>query len=185
MGNFGINPFDVVILLALVAGVIIGMVRGLVRMVLSLLVLYIAAVLALTFHISLGNWLSYLFALPRRLSLGLAFLLILVVTATVINFILRRTYKETELPGIRQIDQIGGLIVGFFVASFWIGFGLLVIGFFLSASMQAGETPDNVVRFFRQSTMVSMFYRLVPVALATLRPWMPKGLPPEIFTTRL
>ncbi|HSJ57996.1 MAG TPA: CvpA family protein [Anaerolineae bacterium] len=185
MGDFGINPFDVVIILALAAGLVYGFVRGLVRMVLSLLVLYIAAVLALTFHVGLGNWIYYAFLLPRQISLGAAFLFILILASAIINFILSRTYKETELPGVRQIDQLGGLIVGFVLTSFWIGFAILVLGFFLNASIQAGETPSGLILFFRRSTMVSMFYRFVPVVLATLRPWMPRGLPPEIFTTRL
>ena len=185
MGDFGINPFDVIIILALVAGVILGMVRGLVRMVLSLLVLYVAAVLALTFHVSFGNWIWYLFGMPREICLGIAFLVILILTSVIITFVLSRTYKETELPGIRQIDQLGGLIVGFFVTSFWIGFAILILGFFLNASIESGGPPSSLLTFFQRSTMVAMFYRFVPIALATLRPWMPKGLPPEIFTTRL
>nr|MBN1658490.1 CvpA family protein [Anaerolineae bacterium] len=185
MGYLGINPFDVIIILALMVGLVLGFVKGLVRMVLSLLVLYVAAVLALTFHNTLGNWIFYLFGLPRRLCLGGAFLIILVLAYVIINFVLSRTYKETELPGIRHLDQLGGLLVGFFVTSVWIGLGVLVLGFFLGASIQAGEAPGNVVAYFQRSNMVGMFYRLVPIVLATLRPWMPKGLPPEIFTIRL
>lgn len=185
MANFGINPFDVIIALALVAGLVLGIVRGLVRMALSLLVLYVAAVLALTLHVPFGNYIRFLFGLPRQLSLGAAFLIILILASALINFILRRTYKETELPGVRHLDQLGGLIVGFFVTSVWIGLAILVLGFFLSASIASGQTPSAVVSYFQRSAMVDMFYRFIPVVLATLRPWMPKGLPPELFTTRL
>jgi hypothetical protein len=43
----------------------------------------------------------------------------------------------------------------------------------------------NLITYVRRSAMVDLFYDFLPVALATLRPWMPKGIPPEILTTRL
>jgi uncharacterized membrane protein required for colicin V production len=186
MADFGINPFDVIIIVILLGGVFIGMLRGLVRMVLNLLVLYVGAVLAVTFHIPLANYVYRIFAFPSRLSVSLSFVLILIVTYIVLTFIIRRTYKETELPGIRQLDQLGGLVVGFLVTALWIGFGLLVISFFLStAPVDVQGVQKNLITYFRRSAMVDVFYRFLPVALATLRPWMPKGIPPEILTTRL
>jgi uncharacterized membrane protein required for colicin V production len=181
-----LNPFDVLIVFALLGGVALGFIRGLVRMVLSLLVLYVAAILSMTFYIPLGNYIHYIFGLPRKISEGMGFLLILILTSVIINFVLHRTYKDTELPGVRQIDQLGGMIIGFFLACIWIGFGILVLAFFLGTTVTAGEDyRQGLVGYFLSSNLIPIFYDFLSVALATLRPWMPKGISPELFTFRL
>jgi len=177
-----VNPFDAFIILGVLVGTVLGFVRGLVRMILTLLVLYVAAALGLTFHRALGNWMIYIFRFPDSVSLGLAFILIVVVASAIMNFVLRRTYKDTELPGIRQIDQLGGLVIGFFVACVWIGFAILVLTFFFTApDTQPTGLQQNMIGYFRRSALVPVFYDFLNVALATLRPWMPKGLPPKLF----
>ena len=177
-----LNPFDVLIALALLAGVALGFVRGLVRMALSLLVLYVAAVLALTLHRPAGNWIIYLFGLPRNVSQGMAFILILILTSVIINFVLRRTYKDTELPGIRQIDQLGGLVIGFLVTCIWIGLVILVVAFLLRTPVSDEATFQmNLTAYFRSSALIPIFYRILPIAVATLRPWLPKELSPDIL----
>lgn len=177
-----LNPFDVLIALALLAGVALGFVRGLVRMALSLLVLYVAAVLALTLHRVAGTWIVYIFGLPLNVSQGMAFILILVLTSVIINFVLRRTYKDTELPGVRQIDQLGGLVVGFLVTCIWIGLVILVVAFLLRTPVSEDATfQTNLIAYFHSSALIPIFYKVLPIALATLRPWLPKGLPPGIL----
>ena len=177
-----LNPFDVLIVFAVLVGTILGFVRGLVRMLLTLAVLYVAAVLGLTLHRPFSNWIIYIFGLPESISLGLAFILIVVVASAIMNFVLRRTYKDTELPGIRQIDQLGGMIIGFLVTCVWIGFAILVLAFFLTgADTQATAMQRNVLDYFRRSALVPIFYDFLGIALATLKPWMPRGLPPELF----
>ena len=102
-----LNPFDFVIVLALVGGVALGFVRGLVRMALSLVVLYVAAALAMVFHPQLGRLINQMSGLPLAAAQALAFLIILAAVSILLNFLLRRTYRETELPGLRQVDQLG------------------------------------------------------------------------------
>ena len=100
-----LNPFDFVIALALVGGVALGFVRGLVRMTLSLAVLYVAAALATAFHPRVGAWISSTSGLPLAVALGMGFLLILALAAILLNFLLHRAYRDTELPGLRQVDH--------------------------------------------------------------------------------
>lgn len=177
-----LNPFDVLIVFGVALGSIVGFARGLVRMLMNLAVLYVAAILGLTLHRPLGNWVSYNFDLSRTFSLVLAFVGILVFTFALLTFLLRRLYKETELPSIRQVDSLGGLVVGFFVACFWIGFAIMVLAFLLTATeAEPTGVQRNVLSYFNQSALIPVFYEFLRVALATLRPWMPKGLPPELF----
>lgn len=180
-----LNPFDFLIILALVGGAALGFVRGLVRMALSLLVLYVAAVVAVVGYEFAGRWISYITTLPTIVSQGLGFLFLLALTAIVLNFVLRKTYRDTELPGIRQIDQLGGMIIGFFLATIWIGFSILAIAYILGAP--TGEDSAlrlNLVGFFQSSNLIPVFYQFLPIALATLKPWMPKGMP-DILLFRL
>jgi uncharacterized membrane protein required for colicin V production len=181
-----LNPFDFLIALVLVGGVALGFVRGLVRMVLSLLVLYVAVALAMVFYPRVGTWISQMSGLPLAVAEGLAFLLLLAVVAILLNFLLRRTYRDTELPGLRQVDQLGGMVVGFFLTVTWIGLSLLVLAFMLSAPVSENDNfRVSMVGYFQSSALIPIFYRFLPIALASLRPWMPKGVPPEIFTFRL
>jgi uncharacterized membrane protein required for colicin V production len=177
-----LNPFDVLIVFSVLVGAVVGFARGLVRMLMSVAVLYVAAVLGLALHRPVGNWVSYSFNLSRTFSLGLTFGAILILTFAILNFILRRIYKETELPSIRQIDSLGGLVIGFFVACIWIGFAILVLAFLLTATeAEPTGVQQNVLSYFNRSALVPVFYDFLGVALTTLRPWMPKGTPPELF----
>lgn len=180
-----LNPYDVLFTAALLGGAAWGFIRGLVRMAISLVVLYIAAVLAMTFYDNLGKLISYMSGFPIYISEAIAFLLILAVIVIAFNAILRRTYRDTELPGIRQIDQLGGMIIGFFIACIWIGFAILVLAFVLGTPVtEESSFRTNLIGYFQGSNLIPVFYQLLPVLLATLQPWMPKGLAPEIFTIR-
>jgi uncharacterized membrane protein required for colicin V production len=185
---YWLNPFDSIIVFALLAGIALGFIRGLVRMVMSLAIVYVATVLAMTFYATIGKWLFYFAsgALPRSTSEAVAFAIILVLTASVINFVLHRTYKDTELPGVRQIDQLGGMVVGFVLASTWVGLTLIALAFVLNATdTSAGSLRQNLVFYFHTAMLIPVFNRFLPLIVATLRPWMPKGLPPGIFEIKL
>jgi hypothetical protein len=77
------------------------------------------------------------------------------------------------------------MVIGFIIACLWIGFGILVLAFVLGTPVTEEDSLRlNLIGYFQDSSLIPIFYKLLPVALATLRPWMPKGLPPEIFTIR-
>jgi len=181
-----LNPYDFVIALALIGGVALGFVRGLMRMAISLVVLYVAASLAVAFHIRLGIWISQMSGLPLAVAQAMGFLLILAVVAILLNFLARRTYRDTELPGLRQVDQLGGMVIGFVLTIIWIGLGLLVLAYMLSVPVTESDTVRmSMITYFQDSNLIPIFYKFLPIAVATLRPWMPKGLPPDLITFRL
>lgn len=181
-----LNPFDFLIAVALVGGAALGFVRGLVRMALSLVVLYVAAALAMVLYPRLGKLIGQMSGLPIAVAQGVAFLFILAVIAILLNFLLHRTFRETELPGLRQVDQLGGMVVGFFLMIVWVGLCLVVLAFMLSVPVTEEDTVrTSMISFFQGSYLIPIFYKFLPIALATLKPWMPKGVAPEIFTFRL
>jgi hypothetical protein len=78
------------------------------------------------------------------------------------------------------------MVIGFLLMSIWIGFVILALAFVLGADTVGGEgLRQNIIKYFRSSSLIEVFYNFLPIAFATLRPWMPEGLPPEIFTFRL
>jgi uncharacterized membrane protein required for colicin V production len=177
-----LNPFDVIIVFSVLVGAAVGFVRGLVRMALSVAILYVAAALGVAFHRPIGNWIHNGFGLPLPTTLSLAFVLVVTLAFIIVGAIVRRVYKETELPGIRRIDQLGGLIIGFFVGCLWIGLAVLVLNFLLTATAaQTTAGPQTMFIYFRQSALIPLFYDFLRIALVTLKPWMPKGIPPELL----
>jgi hypothetical protein len=116
---------------------------------------------------------------------ALAFALILVLLAVILHFLLSRTYRNTEWPGLRQVDQLGGLVFGFVVTTLWVGLALVGIGFVLQTPAPGGEaTQSSLTYYFHTSTLIPIFYRFLPLAFATLKPWVPKGKLPDIFSLR-
>jgi uncharacterized membrane protein required for colicin V production len=177
-----LNPFDVLIVFGVLVGAAVGFVRGLVRMALSVAILYVAAALGVALHRPIGNWLHNGFGVPLPTTLSFAFVLVVTLSFIIIGAIVRRVYKETELPGIRRIDQLGGLIIGFLVGCLWIGLAILVLNFLLTATAaQTTAAPRTMFIYFRQSALIPLFYDFLRVALVTLKPWMPKGIPPELL----
>lgn len=183
-----LNPFDILIIFALLIGTTMGLIRGLLRMSLGLLVIYIAAILAMNFYIPLGRWLRYLTGNRASVVVGeaIAFLLILAIVAIVLHVLLRRTFKDTEWPGIRQIDQLGGMTLGFILTALWIGLTLVGLAFVLGVPGVGSDAfRQNVLFYFQRSALIPIFYRFLPHAFATLKPWIPRGRLPEILTFRL
>jgi len=183
-----LNPFDILIGFALIVGVVWGFTRGLVRMAISLVVLYLAVVLAMSFYGRVGQWIIYLSGeavaeAPAQLT---AFLFILIVFTTLVTLVINRAFKDTELPGIRQIDQLGGLVLGFVLAATWIGLVLVGLTFILNVPGVGSDAfRGNILRYMRTSLLVPIFYDVWPIVLATLKPWMPRGELPEIFRFQL
>lgn len=180
------NPFDVLIALAMIAGVALGFVRGLLRMAFSVIILYVATVVAMTFYIPLGGYIRRLLTrMSPAASEGLAFAIILIVIAVVLHFLLGRTYKNLEWPAIRQIDQLGGMVFGFLTVTLWIGIVLVAIDFVLGTPTPGVEmTRQSLIFQFHSSYLIPIYYRVLPIAFATLKPWVPRGHLPDIFSLR-
>lgn len=181
-----LNPFDFLIAFAMLVGVALGFVRGLLRMAFAVVVVYIATILSMTFYSPLGGFIRrVLTTMSKAATETIAFVLILIVSASILHFVLSRTYRNTEWPGIRQVDQLGGLVFGFLVTALWIGLTLVAISFVLGTATPGAETArNNLVFYYNTSHLIPIFNRFLPIAFATLKPWAPKGQLPDIFALR-
>jgi uncharacterized membrane protein required for colicin V production len=181
-----LNPFDVMVGFAMLAGILLGFSRGLLRMGFAIIVVYVGTVLAMSFYIPLGKFVGRI--LTDMSTVGteaIAFVFILVVSAVILHLLLRRTYKNTEWPGLRQIDQLGGMVLGFVVTILWIGLALIGIQFVLGTPTPVTHVAQyNFMYYYQTSTLVPIFNRFLPIALVTLKPWVPKGQLPDIFSLK-
>jgi len=181
------NPFDALIVMGVVVGVALGFSRGLLRMAFSVIILYVATVVAMTFYVPLGGYIRrVLLQLAPEVSEGMAFALILIVTAVALHFLLSRTYKNLAWPAVRQIDQLGGMVFGFVAVTLWIGIVLIAIDFVLGTPAPGVQmTQQSLIFQFHTSRLIPIYYRFLPIAFATLKPWVPRGNLPDILKLRV
>jgi uncharacterized membrane protein required for colicin V production len=181
-----VNPFDFLIAFAMLVGVALGFTRGLLRMAFAVVIIYVATILAMTFYIPAGGFIRrILTTMSRSATEAISFLLILILSAVILHFLLSRTYKNTEWPGIRQIDQLGGLVFGFLVTALWIGMALVGINFVLSTPTPGAEAAQgNLIYYYHTSALIPIYFRFLPIAFATLKLWVPKGKLPDIFALK-
>jgi uncharacterized membrane protein required for colicin V production len=181
-----INPFDVFIILGVMAGVILGFFRGLIRMALNLAILYVATVLAMFLYVPFGKFIYRIWGMPKIANEAMAFIIILLIVTAILNVLLRRTYKDTALPGVRQIDQLGGMVLGFLFATLWAGLLLVIMAYALTlVDAEAPGWIQRVVSSFNSSSLVPIFYNFLPFVLVFLKPWMPRYQMPDIFVLGL
>lgn len=165
---------DLVIVLALAAGVFAGFTQGMISYVLNALVVVVAFVLASQLkgpiHELLGFWRMFT---PEGREL-LIFILLFVAFVVAGWFIIRATYRRTRLPVAKQIDEIGGAIFGLVFAALVICLQLVVFDSFFKGG---GETGGWVAAYYdaMNDSLIVAFFRetLIPAVGFLARPFVP------------
>src|SRR5437016_13346928 len=112
-----LGPIDLFIIIPLALGVFAGFTAGLVRYGLNIVVVIVAFIIASQLRVPLYNVLSFWHAFTPDLREQLLFLGLFLVLAISGWFMVRSFYKRTRLPIIRQLDEIGGAILGLLFAA--------------------------------------------------------------------
>jgi len=180
------NVLDVIMLLGLVAGVAIGFVRGLVQQAMGLLSIYVSVVVGVWAHNLFGNaFKSVIPSLSLPAAKFLGFLTALIIMLNALALIARDIEKNAEwmekIPPM--LNQVGGLVLGFATATFWLGLlgvALSVIG--NAPWVGAEEAGRTLVTLVDQSILAYVFRYTFRLGLYTISPWIPGGLP-EILTS--
>jgi uncharacterized membrane protein required for colicin V production len=167
------NSLDVLIIIVLAIGTVVGFFKRLLRKAMNIAALYIATLLAMQFYFPLGKWMSELTSTSLKTTRALSFSLILVITDILLNFLARCAYKDTRLPFLGYLDQMGGLLIGFASTCAWISLAIPLLSGVPWLPFKA-----SLYEAIRSSALVSFFDNLLPLLLATLRPWLPGGIPP-------
>jgi uncharacterized membrane protein required for colicin V production len=183
------NLVDFLVIIALCGGTLVGFFRGLIRSVVNLLVLYLVSVVAAFSYPAIGSWLIHVFpGTSQQLRNADAFLFVLLLLYNTITLSLRPSlkdrFREPPFPGV--FDKLGGLVVGFFLTSIWIGLALMLAQFLLSVPWVNMEGIRVVLaRLVATSATGGLFRGLLPYAVLALKPWFaPFGGLPDVFIIR-
>lgn len=178
---------DLVIIVLLAVGVFIGFTQGLIRYVLSGLVVLIAFVIASQLKGPIFDALSTWTAFTpdvRELVIFLVLFFGLVIGGW---FIVRAFFKRTRLPVAKQLDELGGAVLGFVFVALLITFHLVVMDtLFDDPTRQANPAGAGFLQTwydaFKSSLIVGFFREtLIPTAGFLARPFVPREIALLLF----
>jgi uncharacterized membrane protein required for colicin V production len=173
---------DLVIILALAAGVFAGFTQGMISYVLNALAVVIAFIVAAQLKGPildlLGFWTMFT---PEGREL-LVFILLFVGLVIASWFIIRRVYRKTRLPVAKQIDEIGGAIFGLLFAALVIGLQLVVYDSFFKGGGETGGWVAGYYEALNDSLIIGYFREtLIPAVGFLARPFVPDEIAQLLF----
>jgi uncharacterized membrane protein required for colicin V production len=176
-----LSPIDIFIVVCLAAGVFAGFTQGLIRYALNALVVVIAFVIASQLRDPLYDLLSFWNAFTPDIRLLIIFLVLFIGLVIGGWFIVRAFYRRTRLPIIRQLDELGGAILGLLFAALSIVFLLLVMDSFFKFASDAEVARTGFLEgFYRAmdgSVLVDFFRStLIPTFGFLAKPFVPSDI---------
>ena len=176
-----LSPIDLFIVACLAGGVFAGFTQGLIRYVLNALVVVIAFVIAAQLRDPLLDVLSFWQAFSPDARALIVFLVLFVGLVVGGWFIVRAFYRRTRLPIIKQLDELGGAILGLLFAALSIVFLLVVLdSYFLNASDADASNAGLLHGFYvamDRSVLVEFFRQtLIPTFGAIAKPFVPSEI---------
>jgi uncharacterized membrane protein required for colicin V production len=176
-----LGPIDLVIVAALAAGVFAGFMGGMVRYALNIVVVIVAFIIAGLlrdpFDSILGGWDVF----GPELRLQLVFLILFVGLTIGGWFLVRIFWRGTRLPIAKQLDEIGGAVLGLVFAALSIVMLLVVMDtFFRTAPDAEVNTAGPLTGIYEamDSSVLVDFFRatLIPTLGQVARPFVPSEI---------
>ena len=173
---------DLVVIVTLAGGVLVGFQQGMLRYILNAIVVVAAFILASVLKgpiaDAVGEFWDY--ATPEQQELWF-YLLLLIIGIVGGWFLVRTFYRQTRLPIIRQLDEIGGAVLGVVWVALMYTVTLLVLdSFFLTADEQVAARATilgPLYDFLNNSLILDLFRQwLVPVIGFIARPFVPSDI---------
>ena len=173
-----LSPIDLFIVAALAAGVFAGFTQGLIRYALNAVVVVVAFVIAAQLRDPLYDLLSFWNAFTEDLRRQIIFLVLFISLVVGGWFVVRAFYRRTRLPIVKQLDELGGAVLGLLFAALSITFLLIVMdSFFTTASDAAVAGAGWLGSLYKalDSSILVEFFRstLIPTFGAVARPLVP------------
>lgn len=176
-----LSVMDLFIVLILAAGVFAGFTQGLIRYALNVVVVLVAFVIASLLERPLYNALGFWEAFNPLFREQILFLLLFIGLVVGGWFIVRALYQRTRLPIARQLDELGGALLGLLWAALFIGFLLVVMDtFFLTAPESITDDAGIIKGLYdalESSALVELFRdTLIPTFGYLARPFVPSEI---------
>jgi uncharacterized membrane protein required for colicin V production len=176
-----LGPMDLFIVVTLAGGVFAGFMAGMVRYALNGLVVLVAFVVASQLKGPLFNLLGFWEAFTPGLREQIIFLVLFVGLVVGGWFAVRVLYHRTRLPIARQLDELGGAVLGLLFAVLSIVFTLLVMDSFFKLAPDTEVGGAGILRGFydaMEGSVLVDFFRstIIPTFGQVTRPFVPSEI---------
>ena len=173
-----LGPIDLLIVASLALGVFAGFTQGMVRYALNIVVVVAAFIIAGQLRDPLFHLLDFWDAFTPELRLQLLFLVLFVGLTIGGWFIVRTFWKGTRLPIAKQLDELGGAVLGLVFAALSIVMLLVVMDTFFKTAPDSAVAGAGPITWFYQamdhSVLVDFFRStLIPTIGQVARPLLP------------
>jgi uncharacterized membrane protein required for colicin V production len=169
-----LNWVDLAIIVALAAGVFVGFTQGIIRYLLNGLAVIVAFVLAAQLKGPIVDLLGFWTAFTPEGRELLIFVLLFIGLVIAGWFVIRALYRRTRLPIARQLDEIGGAILGLIWVALLITFHLVVYDSFFATGNETGGWVAGYYEALNGSVIVEFLRTtLIPTAGFLARPFVP------------
>jgi hypothetical protein len=169
-----LNWIDLVVILVLALGVFAGFTQGAIVYGLNVLALLVAFVVAAQLKGPILDLLAFWGAFTPEGRELLIFVLLFIGLSLTAWLVIYAAYRRTRLPIVKQLDEVGGAILGLLYVALFISLHLVVLdSYYLGGGAPVGwvaayyEAVDSslIVQFFRES--------VIPIAGFVVRPFVP------------
>jgi uncharacterized membrane protein required for colicin V production len=176
-----LGPMDLFIVLILAAGVFAGFTQGLIRYALNIVVVLVAFVIASQLKRPLYEALSFWEAFTPAVREQILYLVLFVGLVVGGWFIVRAFYQRTRLPIVRQLDELGGAVLGLLFAALSIAFLLVVMDSFFVTAAEGDAAESGPIKglydALNSSALVGVFRdTLIPTFGFLARPVVPEEI---------
>jgi uncharacterized membrane protein required for colicin V production len=176
-----LSPIDLFIVLALAAGVFAGFTQGMIRYALNAVVVLVAFIVAAQLKGPLFEVLGFWEAFTPELREQIIFLVLFIGLVVGGWFVVRTFYRRTRLPIVRQLDELGGAVLGLLFAALSIVFLLVVMDTFFTNASDAELAGSGFLKGFydtmNNSVLVDFFRStLIPTFGFVAKPFVPSDI---------
>jgi len=176
-----LSPIDLLIVASLAAGVFAGFTQGMIRYALNIAVVVVAFVVAGQLRGPFDSVLNGWDVLAPPLRAQVVFLVLFVGLTIVGWFIVRVFWRGTRLPIAKQLDELGGAVLGLLFAALSIVMTLVVMDTFFKtapdAVINAAGPLTGLYRALDSSVLVDFFRTaLIPTIGQVARPFVPSEI---------
>lgn len=176
-----LSPIDLFIVATLALGVFAGFTQGMIRYALNIVVVIVAFIIAGQLRAPLDQVLSGWNEFAPPLRAQILFLLLFVGLTIGGWFIVRAFWKGTRLPVAKQLDELGGAVLGLLFAALSLMMTIVVMDTFFKtapdAVINAAGPLTGIYNAFNSSVLVDFFRTtLIPTFGQVVRPFVPSEI---------
>ena len=165
---------DLAIILVLAVGVFAGFTQGTITYLLNCLALLIAFIVAAQLQGPLIDLLSFWTAFTAEGRELIVFLVLFVGLTVAAWLVIWRAYRRSRLPIPKQLDEIGGAILGLVYVGLFLTLQLIILD---SYFLNGGEGPAWLKGYYDglNDSLIVGFFRdaVVPILAFVLSPFLP------------